>query len=280
VAVYDDAQLVALAPLFCEDGALGRRLLPIGISLSDYLDVLIDPACPEAAVALLDAMMHATEWDACCLEELAPGAAALALSSPVQLHDKVERQSACPVLTLPTSVEKISETVPMRKLRKLRMARNRAGRRLGFAIEDIPSSKTGFFLDELFRLHGARWKQQGEAGVLDEEHVRYFHRVAAPALAAAGIARMTLMSIEERVVGAHYGFVHRSTAFAYLGGFDPAFAFESPGTVLMGHAIEAAIAEGCGEFHFLRGQEPYKYEWGAVDRWSLRRILTREAAHA
>ena len=24
-------------------------------------------------------------------------------------------------------------------------------------------------------------------------------------------------------------------------------------------------------FRFLRGQEPYKYEWGAIDRWNRRR---------
>jgi len=43
-------------------------------------------------------------------------------------------------------------------------------------------------------------------------------------------------------------------------------------------AIEAAIAEGAREFHFLRGREAYKYEWGAVDRWNRRRSFRRAAA--
>ena len=35
--------------------------------------------------------------------------------------------------------------------------------------------------------------------------------------------------------------------------------------------IEHAIQEGCVEFDFLRGAEPYKYAWGAADRqqWRL-----------
>ena len=43
---------------------------------------------------------------------------------------------------------------------------------------------------------------------------------------------------------------------------------------------EAAATEGCREFHFLRGREPYECEWGAADRWSVRPVLSRETAHA
>ena len=66
-----------------------------------------------------------------------------------------------------------------------------------------------------------------------------------------------------------------STLYAYLGGFDPDFAFESPGTVLMGDAVEGMMRDGAGRIALLRGQEPYKYEWGAVDRPNLCRILRR-----
>jgi CelD/BcsL family acetyltransferase involved in cellulose biosynthesis len=45
--------------------------------------------------------------------------------------------------------------------------------------------------------------------------------------------------------------------------------------VLIGHAIADAVASDATVFDFLRGQEPYKYEWGAVDRWSRRRSFRR-----
>jgi hypothetical protein len=44
------------------------------------------------------------------------------------------------------------------------------------------------------------------------------------------------------------------------------------------HAIEQALREGAREFHFLRGQEAYKYGWGAVDRWNQRRSFRRIGA--
>src|SRR4051794_40342075 len=48
-AVWDGHALVALAPIYLEEGALGARLLPIGIGISDALDVLVDPAVQDKA---------------------------------------------------------------------------------------------------------------------------------------------------------------------------------------------------------------------------------------
>src|SRR5918997_5980520 len=49
VTVRCGGRLVGLAPFYIENGALGRRLLPVGISLSDYLDILLDPDERQAA---------------------------------------------------------------------------------------------------------------------------------------------------------------------------------------------------------------------------------------
>ena len=62
----------------------------------------------------------------------------------------------------------------------------------------------------------------------------------------------------------------------YLSGFDPAFRFESPGTILLGAMLEQAIAEGRREANFLRGAEAYKYAWGARDRFNAGRSFVRE----
>ena len=63
--------------------------------------------------------------------------------------------------------------------------------------------------------------------------------------------------------------------FFYLSGFDPGFAFESPGTILLAHMIEEAAREGRSEVHFLRGGEAYKYAWGGVDRMNAGRSFVR-----
>jgi CelD/BcsL family acetyltransferase involved in cellulose biosynthesis len=77
-AAWRDGRLIGLAPFYREDGALGRRLLPLGISVSDYLDVLLDDGEAEAAAALVAALDRAPAWDSLECEELAPDAAAIA----------------------------------------------------------------------------------------------------------------------------------------------------------------------------------------------------------
>ena len=92
-------------------------------------------------------------------------------------------------------------------------------------------------------------------------------------LCERGIARLFALTIGSELAGVYYGFLHRHRAYAYLGGFDPRFAYFSPGAILIGHAIEDALRNGACEFHFLRGREAYKYAWGAVDHQNLRRTF-------
>src|SRR5215207_3604295 len=125
----------------------------------------------------------------------------------------------------------------------------------------------------LIDLHRQRWTARHEPGVLGTQEVQRFHLDAAPRLLAAEMLRLYGLRIQGRVIGVYYGFAHRGRAYGYLSGFDPGSASQSPGTVLLAHAIREAAREGCREFHFLRGQEPYKYAWGAVDRWNRRRSL-------
>src|SRR4051812_43732055 len=109
VAVRQHGRLVGLGPFYIENGLLGRRVLPLGLGVSDYLDVLIDPqANDEAAAALVDHITaQADRWDSWELEEIAPHAAAWALPCCTDLFETVDPQSACPVLALPCAAERL-----------------------------------------------------------------------------------------------------------------------------------------------------------------------------
>ena len=47
-----------------------RKLLPIGIGVSDYIDALVDPAWPEVGEAVLAAIADMPDWDECHLPDL------------------------------------------------------------------------------------------------------------------------------------------------------------------------------------------------------------------
>ena len=267
VAVRNGGDLVALAPLYLEDGPYGRRLLPIGIGVSDYTDILLHPAHTDAAHAVFAALgqdsIRAEVWSA---EELPPGSATLDLEPPEGWTVEGRPASPCPVLAFPDKGFS-AEVVPQRQRRKWRMAQHRAARRQG-RLRPATAATMMSDLEHLERLHAARWEERGEAGVLATDPVQRFHQAAVPRLFAAGLLRMISLDFGDDVGGVYYGLCHRERAYAYLMGFDPRFAFESPGTIVLGAALEAAAADGCTEFHFLRGQESYKYGWGSMDRWN------------
>ncbi|PBB84669.1 MULTISPECIES: GNAT family N-acetyltransferase [unclassified Mesorhizobium] len=274
VAVWSGTDLVGLAPLYLERHASGSRLLPIGISLSDYLDILCMPGQAAAVNAAIAGAVLRLEWSSWILPDLPPEAACSSLALPDAVESLSASHAACPVLPL-TCDETLASLVPARRRRQLRRAW-RAAQRRGSVIIRRCETDPETFLDHLIRLHGSRWAGQG-GGVLADPCAVKFHRTALPRLAANGLARCWLMEIGEAVVGAYYGFHHRGRAYAYLGGFDPGYAEESPGAILIGEAIAEAVHEGAREFDFLRGRESYKYGWGAVDRWTQQRVWTRSA---
>jgi len=273
-AVFGEGQLVALFPFYAERALSGARLLPLGVSLSDYLDILVDPGWPEATAALA-AFIADVDWRCCSFEELPPDACAESLPVPKNCEDLTGRHSACPVIALRGGRD-LTDCIPARRRRQLRRAWA-AAERLGEVRIEQSEKESERFLATLFALHEARWRERNERGVLADAKVRRFHQAALPRLAAADLARCYTLTIGGQTAAAYYGLSNRGRAYAYLGGFDPAFEEASPGAILIGHAIAEAIGEGAGEFHFLRGREAYKYSWGATDRWNQRRLWRRQA---
>jgi CelD/BcsL family acetyltransferase involved in cellulose biosynthesis len=189
----------------------------------------------------------------------------------------LQEQSACPLLEAPPGSSGPLR-FPLKKRRNIRLARNRCERRGAVRIARAEGADAARAFEHLLRLHEARWRLRGEPGVLASDAVQTFHREALPRIEAAGLLRLYTLSIADTVAAVYYTLLSGSRAYLYLTGFNPEYDAESPGVLLMTHVIQEAVAEGCHEIDFLRGQEPYKYGWGAVDRHNLKRSI-RQAGH-
>jgi CelD/BcsL family acetyltransferase involved in cellulose biosynthesis len=275
VTARDDGRLVGVLPLYRFEEPGGGKLLPFGITLSDYLDVLVEPNIAGLASLLLASAVDVPEWEECYLPDLPPSAALLSAACPLGLAEYRSGGEACPVLPLPNAVEALRDAVPRKTLRDLRLARRRAAAAGGIAVARANGPTVSSFMHEFFRLHEARWRRRAERGVCADAAVRGFHLTAAQRLSETDMLRLYSLQIADVTVAAYYGFTAKGKAFAYLSGFDPDYAGLSPGTQIVAHAIEEAIREGASEFHFLRGGEAYKYAWGAVDRPNTARTLRR-----
>jgi CelD/BcsL family acetyltransferase involved in cellulose biosynthesis len=267
VALREGGRLSALLPVF----AWERSLLLAGTGPSDHGGVPIRPGCEGRAGELLTAAARLPlSFGRIDLRQLPPDCP-LAEASVSGWAAQASAGDACPVLRL--EGEDGMAAVPPRTRANWRYAMRRIGRE-GGSIGLVSDGDVPEAIEALIELHGSRWRERGEAGVLAGESMRRFLRRAASALADAGLLRLFRLRFGRRDAALLFAMGGGETLCYYIGGFDPEFASLSPGTTLIGAAIAAAAQEGLREFDFLRGGEAYKHGWGAVDRPRLRRVLT------
>ena len=274
-----DGRLVAAMPTVVWHDAGVRRLVPVAAGHSDYSDALVDPAAgPDGVAGLWDALLAtADRWDELLLPDLRADSPLLG-PVPGGWRAVDEPGEVCPVMVLPPAPPLLAG-LSKSKRRKVVHDRHRAAA-VG-AVEEAIVGAEGVdeTLDALFALHAARWAAAGEPGVLADPRVQAFHRAAAPALATAGLLRLSVVRLDGRIVAVLLGFVDGRSGYSYINGVDQSVPGQSFGTLAFACVIEDALTGGAGEFHFLRGEEPYKYAWGAEARATVRRRLVRAEGH-
>jgi CelD/BcsL family acetyltransferase involved in cellulose biosynthesis len=266
-----DDRLLGVLPLYRLDEPGGAKLLPMGAGVTDLHDALLSPEAPaDAADRLLAAALAAGDGVPCDLPDLPPGAALRAAAAPPGWRAAWREDSVCPVLHLAEAADPLRAAIPAGLHRKLRMNRNRAARLGGAALELATPATAPALLDALVALHQARWQRDGGAGVLADPAVLDFHRAAIPGLAASGMLRLGVLRVGGRIAAASYAMTAgRDRLLFYLTGYDPGLAAVSPGNLLLAEMIEAGLREGRREMQFLRGEEAYKFAWGAQARCNL-----------
>jgi CelD/BcsL family acetyltransferase involved in cellulose biosynthesis len=279
LAVHSAENLVGLAPLFRyerkQDGRWQRVLALLGAGISDHLGLLIEPGHePRALGAILDELRaRRGDWDVCELDEQPCSRLAAGALSPGRSPDwsvEIRPQSVCPRLPLPPRVEQLDQHVPTSHLQRFRQYQRRARREGALRLERAGNGNRERLLYGLFRLHALRWEQSGEPGVLAQPHMRALHAQVAERFAARDALALYGLWLDDWLIACLYGFFEARTLYFYISGFDPAAAHLNPGTMIVGMVMENAIERGMTQFDFLRGSEPYKYWWGAIDRDNVR----------
>lgn len=256
LALWSGNRLSGLLPLCREQG----RVCFIGEGPSDWLDGLFED---EATGSRLLERLWESDWEFCDLSNLAISSPLLRMQVPETIYEKRLVEDCAPCLELPGKLR--------RKLGELEYDRRRAARvgKLRFRAGEAGNLEE--LLEGLFRLHSAQWEARELVGAFSDEAVRGFHRKAARGLLRAGLLRLYGLELGSELAACYYGFFCGKRAFYYQGGFDSKHAALRVGALVVGHAIESAFEEGGEAFDFLRGQEPYKYGWGAGDRGVYRR---------
>ena len=269
VALRLAGRLAALVPVFCWEDAM----LLAGTGPSDYGEALLEPGHEGAASALLTALpdVPCGAFERIDLRQLPPDSPFLDARAPDGWTE--ERRSDEPCHVAPLHGEDGLGAASRRRRSGWRYAMRRLGREAG-AVELVPTGEAAAATADLVRLHGLRWRDRGEPGVLADPLLRGLLTDTAPELARSDLLRLYRLRIGGEVVAVLMALAGRRAHHYYLSGFDPAHARLSPSATLVGAAMAQAHGEGVPAFDFLRGAEPYKARWGACEHATHRRILT------
>ncbi len=281
--VRHSGELIGLAPFYVSRhlGTPFRRLAFLGTGAADYLDLTVnDNFLTEVTGAVLDWLHHSREFDLVDMQQLRPNAIVKQAiqNDPLQSQRNpicaTHQMEPCPYITLQENFKEFLDSLS----KKMRSNINYYERHLmklhtSAEIQLVDPVDLDKSMDALFDLHQRRWKARMLPGVMGGARTQRFHKLVAQRFQENGWLRLHVIKIESRPVSALYCFKYRARYYYYLGGFDPEHSKLSLGTVLTARAIKDAIAEGCTEFDFLRGAEPYKLKWTSEERWNERVLI-------
>jgi CelD/BcsL family acetyltransferase involved in cellulose biosynthesis len=263
---------------------------------SDYATILAAPeALPEVAEAVAAHLAappspldpHPAPWDVVDLRRLRCGdPAADALAAAFGQREiaegwtlNVEREDVCPVVHLPVgaSFDEYLSTLGKKERHEIRRKIRRAEGSGEVALTDSadPLGDLEAFID----LHQKRWGAQGLfPPTPGGDASRTFVRRLFEEHGVDGSLRLAFLTVGERRIGAGIHFRTDDGYLYYNAGIDPDARDLSPGVLMVAAYVQRALAEGARRLDFLRGDEPYKYEWGAVDEPIQRILVRRDAA--
>lgn len=269
-------RLTGIAPLFFTENRAGQpALLLLGsIEISDLLDLIARPAdLPDFAAALLDFLAALPlPWQTLDLHNLPEASPSLpALQSAAARRGwtfRLERTYPSPAIPLPGNFEAYLAGLDKKQRHEIRRKMRRveeSGRPTRWYIVsqvDSLEAEIEAFLDLM--------AHDPEKAAFLTPSMREQMRRTCRAAFEHGWLQLAFMEIEGQKAAVYLNFDYRNRIWVYNSGLDRAFLDLSPGWVLLGCLLQWANEQGRTEFDFLRGDEEYKYRFGAVDRFLVR----------
>jgi len=271
----DSGHLVGIAPFYVAEVRRGGiairelRMLGSGIGAPDHLDLIIRrDALPDIAEVLWATVVAARRWHITNLDGVVHGGHLAKVA--LRRRDDAATELPCPYLPLVGGWD----VVAARFSSNLRKNLERYGRKLdrdADVTERMVSNADDLddTFDHLVRLHQAVRTSNGDPGVFASPVTELFLRKAAHYFLEAGRLRMWRLDASGTPIAVIMCIRSGASVVFYTTGYDVAWKKYGPGRRIMARAIRAAIDEGAAQFDFLRGDEPYKREWGTEMRHDL-----------
>jgi len=257
LGVFSDSQ---------KEGGEKRLTLLGSMDVWDYRDLTLPAGKEEEALGALARFWGEGPWEELefsGISEFSPTLRflpALLRGGGFQVSQTVQEVSV--YLNLPSGWDDFLAHLDSRDRHELRRKMRRLERESSFEIREGQEENLAERMDAFLALH--RKSRRDKAEFMTPEMEGYFRDIALR-FREKGWLSLPFLRAEGKDAAAHFSFRYQGVEYVYNSGYDPEVARLSPGIVLAADRIRRAMERGMTVFHFLRGQEGYKYRLGGKE---------------
>jgi len=280
VSAREDEKLVGIAPLFISEYDGQSALLLIGsIEISDYLDLIVrmEDHAP-FVTGLLDFLASTLpdSWrglDWYNLPDSSPTLAALKAESAQRGWTHLEEMyRPTPRIALNGDFDEYLSRVEKKQRHEIKRKMRRAEaseRGVRWYISDLNDVES-----EIDSFLGLMEHDEAKAGFLHDA-MREQMKAIIHTAHKNGWLWLAFLEADGQRIAANLNFDYNNKLWGYNAGVNRDFMELSPGWVLLGYVLQWACENNRTEFDFMRGDEEYKYRFGAVNHYVMRAKVTR-----
>jgi CelD/BcsL family acetyltransferase involved in cellulose biosynthesis len=273
--------LVGIAPFFFYKQNEKTTLYFLGsLEICDYLDFVVKPEEVESFIHELMNFITSPafpHWDQMILHNMLQTSPAMtALEKAAKQHAfrftaECEKQS--PFISLPGNWEDYLSSIDKKQRHEIRRKMRRAEE----------NTDLSWYVAEKETLLNEEIDAFLQLMSLDPEKTKFLTapmreqmRLTMQWAFKENYLQLSFLEIHKQKAAAYFCFNYKNKILVYNSGFDPGFSEYSPGWVLLGNLLRWSNENKIAEFDFMRGNEEYKYHFGARDRFVICTIIERK----
>jgi CelD/BcsL family acetyltransferase involved in cellulose biosynthesis len=285
VTARENKRLVGIAPFFHVPNWEGKACLMLlgSIEISDYLDILakeetLQEFLNELFPFLANADRNLPAWECIDLYNLLDSSPTLpALQTAAQRMNwtyQVEQLQHSPYIKLPGDWEIYLAGIDKKQRheirRKMRRAQEGEATVRWYLVRDSQTLDTEIhaFIDLM--------AQDPDKARFLTPAMRQHMLVTVRCAFEAGCLHLAFLEINGKKAAGYLSFDYLNSIWVYNSGIDRSFTEYSPGWVLLGELLKWSNENQRSAFDFMRGDEEYKYRFGATDRFVMRAKIEKE----
>lgn len=281
ISGWESNELKGLAPFFLHENKGKKTLLLLGSKeICDYLDLIVKPENLGEFVQGLGEFLTSSsfpEWDEIIFHNLMDSTPTIEFLKNEAHYRGWNFSLGCskqsPYIQLPRSWDEYLLSINKKQRHEIRRKLRRADEdaNIRWYIIDEESNLDTAISDFLVLMAKDPEKSAFLSSQM-KEHMQLLMHWAFK----MGILQLSFLEIHEEKAAGYFCFNFEHRVLVYNSGFNPKYGEYSPGWVLLTNLLKFAIDNHTSEFDFMRGNEDYKYRFGARDRFIKCAIINKK----